>query len=112
MCDGNSTPIEEESEEEIIELEDVNEQPTTNLLFNNYNSIFENIQQQNRPIINERTFIQNISEIENDFIESRAMQNAIIASLYEQSGEISDSDNEEIELENLYDTYNEFPDVD
>ena len=40
------------------------------------------------------------------------MQNAIIASLYEQSGEISDSDNEEIELENLYDTYNEFPDVD
>lgn len=100
----------EESEEELIELQDLGHR--TNLLFNRYNSIFENIQQQPRPIINERTFIQNISGIENEFIESRAMQNAIIASLYEQSGEINDSDNEEMELENLYDTYDEYPEVD
>lgn len=95
----------EEDVEELIELEDIEHR--TNLLFNRYNSIFENIQQQTQPIINERTFIQNISGIENEFIESRAMQNAIIASLYEQSGEFNDSDNEEIELVNLYDTYDE-----
>ena len=94
---------ETDSEEELIELEDISHR--TNLLFNRYNSIFENIQQQPRPIINERTFIQNISGIENEFIESRAMQNAIIASLYEQSGENNDSDNEEMGLENLYDNY-------
>ena len=42
------------------------------------------------------------------------MQNAIIASLYEQSGENNDSDNEEMELENLYDNYDndEFEEVD
>lgn len=103
---------ETDSEEELIELEDISHR--SNVLFNRYNSIFENIQQQPRPIINERTFIQNISGIENEFIESRAMQNAIIASLYEQSGENNDSDNEEMELENLYDNYDndEFEEVD
>ena len=66
-----------------------------------YNPL-ENI---NRPIrrnlINQRTFVNEFINIENEYIENRHLQNAIMASIYEQQGvnnESTDTD-EELYLE-------------
>ena len=62
-----------------------------------YNQLFQNIGFINNPIenlyrprrrnlINQRRFVNEIINVENQFLENRFMQNAIMASIYEQNG--------------------------
>ena len=70
-----------------------------NQVFNNIgfiNQPIENIfnPRQRQPLINQRRFVNEIINVENQFVENRIMQNAIIASIYEQNGLVNDSDDE------------------
>ena len=99
----------EDSEEEISLFLDDEEQDTSsnnididhqyNQMFNNIgfvNNPLENLYRpQRRNLINQRTFVNHIINVEEQFIENRQMQNAIIASIYEQNGIMTDSDEEE-----------------
>ena len=89
-----------DSEEEIPLLDEEEEESD---LSNNtdidhtYNQLFQNIGFINNPIenlyrprrrnlINQRRFVNEIINVENQFLENRIMQNAIMASIYEQNG--------------------------
>ena len=70
-----------------------------NQVFNNIgfiNQPIENIfnPRQRQPIINQRRFVNEIINVENQFLENRIIQNAIIASIYEQNGLVNTSDDE------------------
>ena len=92
-----------DDEEEIPLLdsdneESANESQNIGNIDNSYNQLFQNISFINspienifnprprRPIINQRRFVNQMVDIENQFLENRIMQNAIIASIYEQNG--------------------------
>ena len=109
-----------DDEEDIPLLED----SSGNEIDHNYNQLFQNIGFINNPIenlyrprrrnlINQRTFVNEIINVENEFVENRIMQNAIMASIYEQN-EYLNSDNdtspEPFEEEDLF--LEEFSDSD
>ena len=72
------------------------EDSSGNEIDHNYNQLFQNIGFINNPIenlhrprrrnlINQRRFVNEIINVENQFLENRIMQNAIMASIYEQN---------------------------
>jgi hypothetical protein len=67
-------------------------------MFNNIGFLYSPLENLNRPIrrnlINQRTFVNEFINIENEYIENRHLQNAIMASIYEQQG-ITDSSTDE-----------------
>ena len=99
---------ESDDEEDIPLLETDSDDETTNTssvdIDQSYNQIFQNIgfinspienifnPRARRPIINQRRFVNQIVDIENQFLENRIMQNAIIASIYEQNGLVNTDD--------------------
>ena len=88
--------------DEITPLLD-NSQNRYNQMFNNMGFLYNPLQNLNRPIrrnlINQRTFVNEFIDIENEYIENRHLQNAIMASIYEQQGVNTDSTDEELYLE-------------
>jgi len=105
----------DEVKEDGIELEDINSDdeitPLLDISQNRYNRMFDNmgflyspLENLNRPrrrsLINQRTFINEIINVENEYIENRHLQNAIMASIYEQQGITNDStDDEDLYIE-------------
>ena len=75
--------------DEITPLLD-NSQNRYNQMFNNMGFLYNPLENINRPIrrnlINQRTFVNEFINIENEYIENRHLQNAIMASIYEQNG--------------------------
>ena len=69
-----------------------------NQLFNNIafiNNPIENLYRpQRRNLINQRRFVNEVMNVENQFLENRIMQNAIMASIYEQNVTSSEEDME------------------
>ena len=99
--DSREVKDEDSDSEEEIPLLDGEEEESD--LSNNtdidhtYNQLFQNIGFINNPIenlyrprrrnlINQRRFVNEIINVENQFLENRIMQNAIMASIYEQNG--------------------------
>ena len=92
-----------DSEDDMPTLEDIDVRGHIVDLSNNdtdvdhtYNQLFQNIGFINNPIenlyrprrrnlINQRRFVNEIINVENQFLENRIMQNAIMASIYEQN---------------------------
>jgi hypothetical protein len=72
-------------------------------MFNNMGFLYNPLENINRPIrrnlINQRTFVNEFINIENEYIENRHLQNAIMASIYEQQGVNNESTDEELFLE-------------
>jgi len=112
----DSKEVKDENSEEDIPLlyeeEDISNNTTTDV-DHQYNQLFHNIGFINNPIenlyrpsrrnlINQRTFVNEVINVENQFLENRHVQNAIIASIYEQSGVMSDDD-DDIVLEDFSD---------
>jgi len=92
--------VKEDIEENVI-LEDnsnntIDNDHQYNQLFNTLGFINNPIENLYRPsrrnIINQRTFVNEVMDIENQFLENRIMQNAIIASIYEQNITSSEED--------------------
>ena len=98
--DSREVKDEDSDSEEEIPLLDGEEEESD--LSNNtdidhtYNQLFQNIGFINNPIenlyrprrrnlINQRRFVNEIINVENQFLENRIMQNAIMASIYEQN---------------------------
>lgn len=106
-CDGIKTWLREESskcpvcrfELDFEEVKEVKEEEVSNNDHNPYNHLFnrtENLYQSN-------SFISDVFSIENEYLENRNLQNAIIASIYEQN----DFNTEDSEEEDLYDDLDE-----
>lgn len=80
--------------------------PQYNQLFNNIGFINNPVENLYRPsrrnLINQRSFVNEIISIEEQFLENRHMQNAIIASIYEQNGVMTDTD-DDVVLEDFSD---------
>ena len=104
----DSKEVKDEDSEEEIDLyeQDISNNTTTNVdVDHQYNQLFHNIGFINNPIenlyrpsrrnlINQRTFVSEMMNVENQFLENRYVQNAIIASIYEQSGVMSDNEDD------------------
>ena len=88
--------------DEITPLLD-NSQNRYNQMFNNMGFLYNPLENLNRPVrrnlINQRTFVNEFINIENEYIENRHLQNAIMASIYEQQGVNNESTDDELYLE-------------
>jgi len=89
--------VDSDSDDEFISSTDIS-QNRYNQMFNNMGFLYSPLENLNRPIrrnlINQRTFVNEFINIENEYIENRHLQNAIMASIYEQQG-ITDSSTDE-----------------
>ena len=89
--------IDSDSDDEFTSSTDIS-QNRYNQMFNNMGFLYSPLENLNRPIrrnlINQRTFVNEFINIENEYIENRHLQNAIMASIYEQQG-ITDSSTDE-----------------
>ena len=69
-------------------------------MFNNMGMLYSPMESLNRPrrrnLINQRTFVNQFINIENEYLENRQLQNAIINSFYEQQGTSDDTTDDEI----------------
>lgn len=92
--DDEENEDEEENEEDEDNDEDNEEENSTtvdgyNQLFNTIgfiNNPIENLYRpQRRNLINQRRFVNQVMNVENQFLENRIMQNAIMASIYDQN---------------------------
>jgi hypothetical protein len=112
-CEGIKTWLREESskcpvcrfELDFEEVkEDDEEEEVSNIAYNPYNQLFnrtENLYQSN-------SFISDVFSIENEYLDNRNLQNAIIASIYEQNDFNTDEEGSEpYEEEDLYDDLEE-----
>jgi len=85
-------------EEEDLSNNTVDVDHQYNQLFNNIGFINNPIENLYRPsrrnLINQRSFVNQIISVEEQFIENRHLQNAIIASIYEQNGVMNDTDDD------------------
>jgi hypothetical protein len=109
----------EDSEEDIPSLEGINtsghlQDFSDNDIDHQYNQLFNNIGFINNPIenlyrpprrnlINQRSFVNQIISVEEQFLENRHIQNAIIASIYEQNGVMTDTEDDDMVLEDFSD---------
>ena len=104
ICRFELDSKEVKDEEEIFFNEPDSSSNTINI-DHQYNQLFNNIGFINNPIenlyrpsrrnlINQRSFVNEIISIEEQFLENRHMQNAIIASIYEQNGVMTDTDDD------------------
>ena len=90
--------VDSDSDDEFISSSTDISQNRYNQMFNNMGFLYSPLENLNRPIrrnlINQRTFVNEFINIENEYIENRHLQNAIMASIYEQQG-ITDSSTDE-----------------
>jgi len=88
----------DDESDEITPLLDIS-QNRYNQMFNNMGFLYSPLENLNRPrrrsIINQRTFVNQIINVENEYIENRHLQNAIMASIYEQNGMNNDTTTDE-----------------
>jgi len=86
--------------DEIPSLIDIS-QNRYNQMFDNMGFLYSPLENLNRPrrrsLINQGTFVNQIINIENEYIENRHLQNAIMASILEQQG-INNDDSTDDEL--------------
>ena len=95
--------IEEYSDDEmqpsLLEGTDISQNNRYNQMFNNMGMLYSPMESLHRPrrrnLINQRTFVNQFINIENEYIENRQLQNAIINSLNEHQGTIVDSTDDE-----------------
>jgi hypothetical protein len=97
--------IEEYSDDEmhpsLLEETDISQNNRYNQMFNNMGMLYSPMESLNRPrrrnLINQRTFVNQFMNmnIENEYIENRQLQNAIINSLHEHQGTTVDSTDDE-----------------
>jgi len=97
-CEGIKTWLKEESskcpvcrfELDFKEVKEIQEDISNN--YNTYDALFNNPMENLYP--NQESFINRIFNIETEYLENRNLQNAIIASIYEQNDFTTDSDDE------------------
>lgn len=109
----DSKEVKDEDMIEEIHFDTPDSSSNTNNIDPQYNQLFNNIGFINNPVenlyrpsrrnlINQRSFVNEIISIEEQFLENRHMQNAIIASIYEQNGVMTDTD-DDVVLEDFSD---------
>ena len=85
----------------LLEETDISQNNRYNQMFNNMGMLYSPMESLNRPrrrnLINQRTFVNQFMNmnIENEYIENRQLQNAIINSLHEHQGTTVDSTDDE-----------------
>ena len=108
----------EENNEETEETEENEENANNTVDDHQYNQLFNTIgfiknpienlyRPPRRTLINQRRFVNQVMNVENQFLENRIMQNAIMASIYEQN--VTSSSEEDIEA--FDDDSEEFEDI-
>ena len=83
----------------LLEETDISQNSRYNQMFNNMGMLYSPMESLHRPrrrnLINQRTFVNQFINIENEYIENRQLQNAIINSIYEHQGTTADSTDDE-----------------
>ena len=89
----------DEMQPSLLEGTDISQNNRYNQMFNNMGMLYSPMESLHRPrrrnLINQRTFVNQFINIENEYLENRQLQNAIINSLHEQQETTDDTTDDE-----------------